>query len=358
MWGHSIENGFHFQYFGSPAPGRRYRRGVGGIGAVVIGRNEGERLLRCLDSVLPAVSAAVYVDSGSTDGSREAARARGAGVVELDPTRPFTAARARNEGARALVGAAPDTEAVLFVDGDCELDPDFVAAARARLEGRDDLAVVCGRRRERFPEASVFNLLCDVEWDTPVGEAEACGGDALVRRVAFEEVGGFRDGMIAGEEPELCVRLRLAGWRIERIAAEMTLHDAALTRPSQWWQRMRRAGHAYAEGFALHGRGPTRHNARAVRSIGFWGAALPAVAIAAAPGSGGASLLLLLGWPVLAARVYRTSRRAGLGPRAAAWYGASCALGKLPQALGAVRYAASRALRRETRIIEYKGAAD
>ena len=113
------------------------------------------------------------------------------------------------------------------------------------------------RVRERHPDASPYNKLCDIEWNTPVGDAKSCGGDAMMRVSAFRQVGGFDAGVIAGEEPELCVRLRANGWTLERINAEMTLHDAAMTRFSQFWKRAKRAGHAYAEGAAVHGRGAT-----------------------------------------------------------------------------------------------------
>ena len=54
------------------------------IGVVVIGRNEGERLRRCLESLGPHLAATVYVDSGSADGSVALARSLGAETVELD----------------------------------------------------------------------------------------------------------------------------------------------------------------------------------------------------------------------------------------------------------------------------------
>ncbi|RYI23340.1 MAG: glycosyltransferase, partial [Acetobacteraceae bacterium] len=219
------------------APGR--------VGAVIIGRNEGARLIACLASFPIWVRPLVYVDSGSTDGSAEAARAAGADVVALDMALPFTAARARNEGfARLRELGTP--ELVQFVDGDCKVQQGWVEAAVEFLDARPKVGVVCGRRREIRPELSVFNRLCDGEWDTPVGEAKACGGDALMRVKAVAEVGGYDAGLIAGEEPELCVRLRRAGWTVWRIDREMTLHDAAMTRMSQWWKRTRRGGHAFA----------------------------------------------------------------------------------------------------------------
>src|ERR1700732_2628991 len=91
------------------------------FGLVAIGRNEGERLKRCLQSGAAAVII-VYVDSGSSDGSVEWAKGTGADVIELDRAIPFTAARARNHGFRRIRELAPQIKYVQFVDGDCELD--------------------------------------------------------------------------------------------------------------------------------------------------------------------------------------------------------------------------------------------
>ena len=77
------------------------------VGAVAIGKNEGERLRICLQSLAKQVSRLVYVDSGSSDGSVELARSVEAVVVELDPRIPFTAARARNAGVERLTEIAP-----------------------------------------------------------------------------------------------------------------------------------------------------------------------------------------------------------------------------------------------------------
>jgi GT2 family glycosyltransferase len=247
------------------------------IGVVAIGRNEGERLLDCLVSVKSEAANIVYVDSGSSDGSIAAAQQIGAIVVPLDLTQPFTAARARNEGFAALQALRPDICFVQFLDGDCILVRGWLEKARAFIEQRKDTAIVCGRRRERHPTASFYNQLCDLEWETPIGEALACGGDALVRVEAFEAVGGFRPQLIAGEEPELCMRLRERGWKIWRLDAEMTQHDAAMTRFSQWWVRAMRSGHAFSEVSWLHRSSPLgiwrRETARAV----FWGGLLPAI---------------------------------------------------------------------------------
>lgn len=352
------------------------------LAAIAIGRNEGVRLAACLAALKGEVGRIVYVDSGSTDDSVAIARAAGAEVVDLDLSVPFTAARARNAGIDALAGqagrfqgapardperaprpspggstppgdgppqAGAPPDLVQFVDGDCEIQPGWIATARAFLETTPEAAVACGRRRERFPEASVYNRLCDAEWDTPVGRATACGGDALMRWSAVAEVGGFNPAIIAGEEPDLCVRLRSAGWEIWRLDAEMTLHDAAMTRFVQWWRRTRRAGHAFAEGAHRHGHLPERFWVAETRRALLWGTALPVAAFAGALVSPW-TLLLLLAYP---AQILRLARRAG-GDRFAAEQALFLVLGKIPESLGVLEFHGRRLFGRPSGLIEYK----
>ncbi len=325
------------------------RIGFASVAAVVIGRNEGDRLVRCLCSVGAAVDRVVYVDSGSTDGSVEAAQAAGAEIVTLDLGQPFTAARARDAGVGMLAEHSPPTF-IQFIDGDCELQAGWIATATAFLEAHPQTAVACGRRRERFPEASVYNYLCDREWDTPVGEARACGGDALMRYAAFQQVGGFDPSLIAGEEPELCVRLRVGGWRVFRLDAEMTLHDAAMMRFSQWWKRTRRGGYAAAEGMALHGAPPECLGVATVRRATLWGAALPLVSLLLAEAVSPWALILLLAYP---AQVIRLGLRAGGGKRAYQ-EGFFMTLGKFAEFAGVMEYWIGRGLGRPASLIEYK----
>ena len=325
------------------------------VGVVVIGRNEGERLVRCLASLHGLAGARVYVDSGSSDESVEIARNAGAEVVELDPARPFTAARARNEGLDRLLALYPQTRLVQFVDGDCELQPEWIDVAKGFLEAHSDVAIACGRRRERQPGASRYNRLADLEWNTPIGETAACGGDAMMRIDALRRVGGFDARMIAGEEPELCLRIRGAGYRVVRLDHEMTLHDAAMFRFGQWWRRAVRAGHAYAECAWMHGRSPERFRVKELRSILFWAGALPLMALTATPATGGASLFLFGGYPLLALRVHRHRMRAGDAAGDAALYAAACVVGKFAELEGVVRFGWSWLLRgRRTELIEYK----
>ncbi len=318
---------------------------------VVIGRNEGERLRLCLRSVQVHGVDVVYVDSGSTDGSVALAEAMGADVVRLDLSTPFTAARARNAGFARCRRLAPRATHVQFIDGDCEVAAGWLAAAGAFLDARPDVAVVCGRRRERHPERSIYNRLCDEEWDTPIGEALACGGDAMMRIEAFEAAGGYRDSLIAGEEPELCLRLRGQGWKIWRLEAEMTLHDAAITRLSQWWRRSERAGFAFAEGAFLHGAAPVRHWVRETRSAWWWAALVPASVAIGVVVLGPWALAGLLVYPLQLARLM--VRDHGPLPIRLA-RAAFLVLGKFAELQGQCRFHVRRLSRSGPRLIEYK----
>lgn len=323
--------------------------------AVVIGRNEGRRLEVCLKSLVAQTRRIIYVDSGSTDQSVAFARSLGCEVVRLDVAQSFTAARARNAGVALLRERFADAEIVQFVDGDCEVVPGWLERASAALTDAPELAVVCGRRRERHPERTPFNRLCDREWDTPVGLAKSCGGDSAMRLEAFAQVGGFDGSLIAGEEPELCFRLRKGGWRVRRLDAEMTLHDADMTRLSQWYKRALRAGHAYAEHAVLHGRDPERPGVRKTASHLAWGLGLPSATLL------GTALIsrhsLWIG-PALAAahglRIYRSERASGRRHEDALLYSASCVAAKVPAAIGALKLLWSRATGARSRLIEYK----
>jgi glycosyltransferase involved in cell wall biosynthesis len=330
------------------------------VGLVVIGRNEGDRLARCLRSVR-AIPNRVYVDSGSTDGSVALARAERVSVVELTTPPHFTAARARNAGLAQLLIAAADLEFVQMIDGDCEVQPGWIAAGLAALRAQLDHAVVFGRQRERHPERSVYNALCDDEWNVPIGESATCGGNALFRVEALRQVGFYNATMIAGEEPELSIRLRKRGWRLRRIDAEMNLHDAAMSRFSQWWQRTRRSGHAFGELSFLHPDVRDPNSPRSVLSILAWGGVMPAMLLLAAllaltlnPLWWVAAGLLVLPWPLRMVQLARRQRRRGLSAKVALASGILLMVGKLPQFLGLMGYYFNRLSGRASRLIEYK----
>lgn len=332
------------------------------IAVVVIGRNEGARLQRCLRSIPENVSA-VYVDSGSTDDSVAFANSLDVTVVSLDMSINFTAARARNVGWRQIVDdETVNAEFIQFVDGDCELDATWLDNALAALRAEPGDAVVFGRRRERFPGQSIYNRMCDDEWNVPVGIASSCGGDALFRVEALNAAGGYSDDLIAGEEPDLCLRLRWLGWVVRRIDGEMSLHDANILSFSSWWQRAKRSGFAYAAHVLRHGERSDPQWRRQLNSIIFWGFIGPVggATLALLGGlwnqfSGAAILAALIGsYAVQIIRIAARKRGGGGGRRFAMQYGALIMIGKFAEFNGARQCWTNHLLNRQNRLIEYK----
>lgn len=326
------------------------------IVAVVIGRNEGELLEPSLKSVQNAQLQVVYVDSGSSDGSVENARRLGVPTVELHPSRPFSAARGRNEGLAEAVRRWPDAKYVMFLDGDCVLDPNFPSLAATTLQQQSDCAIVTGHLTERNPDASIYNRLCSIEWRSAVGPIKnmnGLGGIMMASVLALREVNGFNEQAIAGEEPDLGVRLGLAGYSIIKIDHPMATHDAQIDRFGQWWKRSVRGGHAIAHRYARHGRTAFQDGKRELRSVVFWGFVLPLLILLLLWPTRGLSLILLCGYALLGFRVYRHYTRSGLPNADARLMARFILCGKFAEFVGVVRYYLNR-LRGRFQIIEYR----
>lgn len=316
--------------------------------AVVIGRNEAGRLGAALRAVLGQARRVIYVDSGSRDDSVAQARALGADVLELDPARPFSAARARNEGFAAL--GAGRAAFVQFIDADCLLVPGWLARAQSFLDAHPQAGLVIGRYREEAPEASVYNWLTDWEWRKPEGMDAAGIGTFMARADVFAQTGGFRDSMIAAEDDEMFLRMRGLGWQTWSIAAPMCTHDAGLHAFRHWWRRMIRAGHSFAELGALH---PGTARAARRRAV-LWAMVLPCVAVAG----------LFLWWPVAlgGGALYLASvtrqglrfARMGAAPARAMAAAGLVMLSKFANLYGMAWYWVRRLRRSDAQIIEYK----
>lgn len=218
------------------------------LAVVVIGRNEGERLRRCLQSVEQMRKPeggfeCVYVDTASEDGSAELAEAMGIAAVRVFPENP-SAAYARNAGWRAV-----SAEFVLFLDGDSQIEGDFVVRALERFED-PKVAIVWGRLREAYPAVSIYNRLMDVQWiclrTLPEGPSFYGTGIGLVRRSALEAVNGFDNKMINGQNTEMGRRMQAIGYVILHVGVPMVRHDAEMLRLAHYWRRFFREGYSYA----------------------------------------------------------------------------------------------------------------
>ena len=320
------------------------------FGFVVIGRNEGRRLAKCLAAVLTYGAPVVYVDSASNDGSPELARQMGATVVSLDQSCPMNASRGRQEGTRALLKLLPNCEFIQFIDGDCVLAPDWIDAALTFMGQHSAAAVVCGRRFEAFPNASIYNRLCDEEWNTPCGMVAASGGDALMRADKLTAVGGFDPTLMASEEPELATRLRAAGWEIWRIDALMTEHDASIFNYRAYWRRSLRGGFGLWQVWRRTSHLEHPINARALLSALFWVVLTPILLVIVAGIIRAPALMLTLPLIYLF-QVARMAARKGASDWHN-WRAASLVLSiKTAELIGAVRALLAR---RQHTAIDYK----
>lgn len=326
------------------------------IGVVVIGRNEGSRLVRSLNSVVAESRPVVYVDSGSTDSSCDFARSRGVEVVELNMSIPFTAARARNAGFERLHQLHPTAEYVQFLDGDSEVVDGWLQAAAETMEANPDVVAVCGWTCERNHQRNIYTRICNIEWHMgPVGEISNFGGNVMIRAEALAAVGGFNPSVIAAEDDELGVRLRQAGGKLLRLDRDSALHEVDMHRIWQWWQRAKRCGYAFAQVSHLHGAAPERKFVREIRQTWLWGFVIPLVALTLMLPTGGLSLIIFARYPLTALKVaYKTKKQGFSWADSFAW-GVSCAMSVFPQVVGAAQHLRARLITKQHQIIEYKG---
>jgi glycosyltransferase involved in cell wall biosynthesis len=326
------------------------------LSVVVIGRNEGQRLARCLNSIRNIRGFAriqlIYADSASTDGSAQLAAQYGAEVVVVYPERP-TAAIGRNAGWRRA-----SEEFVLFLDGDTVLHPDFPRAALDAMTADCQICAVWGHRREMYPEQSIYNRVLDLDWVYAPGFMEACGGDVLMRSSALTKVGGYDEQLIAGEEPELCRRLRAQGYSILHVDRPMTRHDLHITRWSQYWKHGRRAGYAYAQvsdRFKSTGDPFWRSDARRGIILGFlWGFSLMAALVASVRYSYLPMAIWLCLFLAASIRSAWRARWKNSNVMTLILYGAHSQLQHLPISIGQLQYLLDKRRGRQRDLIEYK----
>ncbi len=320
------------------------------VDVVLIGRNEGERLVQSLATVVPQARRVVYVDSGSTDDSVANAQKAGAEVVNLDMSVSFSAARARNAGLNMLMAHDDPPEFVQFLDGDCRMVEGWLDAAEARLRAAPDLGFVTGRQAELHRDQTVFNQMLDFEWKRPEGEIDSCGGNMVVRVSAFQDVGGFDASVISSEDDEFCSRLRKAGWRLERIGADMALHDGGRLRFGQWWMRGVRAGHGFAHVGGMHPDYFVRERLRGW----VYGLILPIIAVLGILVSPIVPLLVLAVYGLSYLKTMLGLQRSGLPGPEARTHSVFLTLSKFPNCLGMIRYHVRRLSHGQMRLIEYK----
>lgn len=214
------------------------------VSIVIIGRNEGDRLVKCIQSAqnleYPSEKKEIiYVDSCSSDGSTESAKKLGIEKVYILEQEKTCAAMGRNLGLQHA-----DGELILFLDGDTQISSDFLTTAVPHFES-EEIAVVYGRRTEIHPD-SIYIKLCGSDWSQRIpGYTDTAAGDVLVRADVIREIGGYKE-IIAGEDPEMSNSVINAGYKILFLDINMVKHDLAMYNFKQYWRHSVRSGFAYA----------------------------------------------------------------------------------------------------------------
>ena len=296
----------------------------------------------------------MYVDSGSSDNSVSFARSLGIPVVELDSNLPFTAARARNAGFDAVLNLHATVEFVQFVDGDCELFDDWINKAIQALSKNPNVAIVSGRRIERYPEASIYNALMDIEWNTPIGETKAVLGDMCFRVSAFKEVGGFSNDVIAAEDDDICIRTRLLGYKILRLDGDMSMHDANILTWSQWHLRQKRGGFAFAAVYDKYHKSGEAYFLKELIRVVVWAAVIPTALLLSILVEPRLAILIVMAVTILIARTIFKRRRLGSTLRVSCGYAVSVYIGKFSEFSGVLEYLKRKFERQPVQLIEYK----
>jgi len=326
------------------------------VGIVVIGRNEGERLKTCFESVRKFSFPVAYVDSGSTDQSVKLAEQYVSCVHQLDRSSPFSAARARNEGFDVLTRQFPDLKYIQFVDGDCVVAADWFNGALAALNQNPTLALVLGHRKELKPELTIYNHLAAMEWNSPVGELTNFGcliGSFLIKVDVFRVMHGFKTNVIAGEDSELGVRLCLAGYKMQKIDQHMETHDANMLKFSQWWSRAVRAGHAIGQRAFINGHTAVKDCVKERKSTFIWGIAMPIIWLLLLIIKPILSVIILLLYGVLTLKVYLYSLKLGMKMKDAVIYTVFIVMGKIANGIGLLKFYMNT-LKKQYVLIEYK----
>lgn len=195
----------------------------GSVSIVIPTRDRGPLLLEAVASALEATPApleVIVVDAGSTDGSVERAHALGDRVRIVDGP-PRNAGAARNAGVAAARG-----ELIGFLDSDDVMLPGKIACLRRPLDEDSDIALAHGRTIV-IDERGAVQEAATREHERRLAAAERLGTSyealaercvmytsaTVVRRSAFEEVGGYDESLEVYEDWDLYLRLA-SRWRL------------------------------------------------------------------------------------------------------------------------------------------------
>jgi glycosyltransferase involved in cell wall biosynthesis len=212
------------------------------LAVVLISKNQAWNIGRLIESIILRTACVpsremVLVDSASTDDTVATASMYAINVLRLRPDQPLSPAAGRYVGYKHT--SAP---LVLFLDGDMELCAGWLERALKVLRSQPDVAVVTGLTVDVWPATKAADSAeaePSLEYSTGLTEVPYIAGAGLYRRQALEHVGSFNPYLYSDEEPELCIRIRQAGYRIVQLDTPIAYHystpsEALSTLVNRW----------------------------------------------------------------------------------------------------------------------------
>ena len=222
------------------------------LAVIIVNYNAGEYLARCVQSVVDGAGAidvdVLVIDNDSHDGSAQLAAARTRQIRVVENATNVGLSAAWNQGARLV-----DAPWLLFLNPDTEVVGGDLAALVRAGDARPDVALLGPVIRN--PDGTIYEsgrvfpgvvqavghaflgpflpgnrftrAYRQTDWDR-MTEREVdwvSGAAMLIRRSAFEQVGGFDEQFwLYGEELDLGTRLRDAGWKVLATPALEVMH--------------------------------------------------------------------------------------------------------------------------------------
>jgi glycosyltransferase involved in cell wall biosynthesis len=196
------------------------------LAVVLISKDQEWNIVRLIKSALRWTASfpsreIVLVDSASVDNTVDIASNYPINIIRLQSDQRLTAAAGRYVGYQKTSG-----DLILFLDGDMELCEGWVDRAIAVIQSGPDVAAVTGQVIN-LPPSTGSRAAPRSEpsyYGNSVTEVSYGGGATMYRRSVLKQVGTFNPYIYSEEEPELCLRIRYAGYRILSLEHPIAYH--------------------------------------------------------------------------------------------------------------------------------------
>ena len=221
------------------------------VSIIIKALNEEAKIAACIESALAALKncygEVILADSGSTDRTIEIASAYPIRIVQLADTSQRRCGIGPQLGYQFSHG-----EFVYILDGDMEMDPEFIEHAVREMQADEKLGGVAGIVDEQSIGSMQFRGRQMRNEEGTAGDASWLDMGGLYRRRALEQVGYMSNrNLHAYEEQELGLRLRSKNWTLRRLPVRSVKHwghtEATLPLLAKRW----RSGYAMGSGEIL-----------------------------------------------------------------------------------------------------------